>query len=354
VDKKEIKNFVVNVLKELIRIPSFSREEKQAADYIEGILRDLGWIVERKQNNIWTKKIYGEQLPVLLLNSHLDTVKPGDAWSHDPFEPVDENGRIYGLGSNDAGASLVSLLAVFILLSNQSESPYNLIFAATAEEEISGLNGAESILGDIGNIDLGIIGEPTGMQLAVAEKGLMVLDCIAHGKRAHAASKKGVNAIYQAILDIGWIRDYSFVKKSRLLGNVNMQVTQISGGESHNIIPEKCSFVVDVRTNECYTNREVFDIISQHLSSEVKYRSLRLNPSYIRMDHPVVKRAEEIGISCIGSNTLSDQSLMSFPTVKIGPGDSSRSHTADEYVMKNEITDGIDTFMRLLQKLELS
>ena len=353
-DIKEIKHYAVSLLKDLIRIPSFSKEEKQAADFFEALLKERGWIVQRKNNNIWTKKIYGEQLPVVLLNSHLDTVKPGNSWKHDPFEPVEEGGKIYGLGSNDAGASLVTLMAVFMLLSEQNECPYNLIFAATAEEEISGPDGIESILEDMGEVDLGIVGEPTGMTLAVAEKGLMVLDCLAHGKRAHAARNGGVNAIYQALIDIGWIRDYSFANKSALLGDVSMQVTQINGGESHNIVPEYCSFVVDIRTNECYTNKEIFEVISRNLISDVKYRSLRLNPSCIRMDHAIVKRAKEIGISCVGSGTLSDQALMSFPTVKIGPGDSSRSHTADEYIMTNEIADGIDTFMQLLQNLKIS
>jgi acetylornithine deacetylase len=353
VDAKEIKMFAVNVLKELIRIPSFSREERKAADFFEALLKDQGWTVQRKNNNIWIRKIFDDQLPTLLLNSHLDTVKPGDSWTYDPFEPVDENGKIYGLGSNDAGASLVTLLAVFILLSEQKECPYNLIYAATAEEEISGQNGVESILEDLGKVDLGIVGEPTGMNLAIAEKGLLVLDCLAHGKRSHAAVNNGINAIYQAMLDIEWIRNYSFIKKSGLLGEVTMQVTQISGGESHNIVPDQCLFVVDVRTNDCYSNKEIFEIICQNLSSDSKYRSLRLNPSAISPNHPVVKKAEELGINCVGSLTLSDQALMTFPTVKIGPGDSARSHTADEYIMVSEITDGIEIFMRLLNNLKL-
>jgi acetylornithine deacetylase len=258
------------------------------------------------------------------------------------------------LGSNDAGASLVTLLTVFTLVSEQKEYPFNLIYAATAEEEISGRNGIESILGDIGNVDLGIVGEPTGMNLAIAEKGLLVLDCMAHGKSSHAALNTGINAIYKALLDIEWIRNYKFIKKSGLLGEVTMQVTQITGGGSHNIIPDRCSFVVDVRTNECYTNKEIYEIICQNLSSEVRYRSLRLNPSAISPDHPVVKSAESIGINCMGSLTLSDQALMDFPTVKMGPGDSARSHIADEYIMVEEIFAGIDIFMQLLNKLKLS
>lgn len=350
---KEINKYTVNILKDLIRIPSFSKEEKQAADFFERLLKDRGWNVQRKNNNIWTRKIFGDQLPTLLLNSHLDTVRPGDSWTHNPFEPVEDNGKIFGLGSNDAGASLVTLLAVFLLLTEQKECPYNLVFTATAEEEISGQNGIESILGDIGKVDLGIVGEPTGMNLAIAEKGLLVLDCLAHGKRSHAAVNNGMNAIYQAMLDIEWIRNYSFIKKSELLGEVTMQVTQITAGESHNIVPDQCSFVVDVRTNDCYTNKEIFEIICQHLSSDVRYRSLRLNPSAISRGHPVVKQAENIGISCVGSFTLSDQALMTFPTVKIGPGKSERSHTDDEYIKVEEITNGVDTFIRLLNKLKL-
>lgn len=353
-DLKEINKYTIDLLKQLIRIPSFSREEKQVADFLEDILKNQGWVVQRKNNNIWIKKTYDDQLPALLLNSHIDTVKPGDSWTYNPFEPVENDGKIYGLGSNDAGASLVTLLAVFMLLTEQKECPYNLVYAATAEEEISGKNGIESVLADIGKIDLGIVGEPTGMNMAVAEKGLLVLDCLAYGRRSHAAGNNGINAIYQTMLDIDWIRNYRFIKKSELLGEVTMQVTQISGGESHNIVPDQCSFVIDVRTNECYTNKEIFEIISQHLSSDVRYRSLRLNPSAISPTHPVVKKAEEIGIGCVGSNTLSDQALMTFPTVKIGPGDSARSHTADEYIMVNEIVDGIDIFMRLLNELKLS
>jgi len=354
VNQKEVQQKAINILKELISIPSFSREERQAADFLEDLLKNMGFTVHRKSNNIWIKNIYDEKLPTLLLNSHLDTVKPGDFWTYDPFVPVERNGKLFGLGSNDAGASVVTLLAVFILLTDQKQCPYNLVYAATAEEEISGKNGIESILVDLGKIDLGIIGEPTGMNMAIAEKGLLVLDCLAHGKQAHAAGTNGINAIYQAMLDIEWIKNYRFIKKSDLLGEVTMQVTQIKAGESHNIIPDQCSFVIDVRSNDRYTNKEIFDIISQHLSSDVQYRSLRLNPSTISPSHPVVKKAGKIGINCIGSNTLSDQALVSFPTVKIGPGDSARSHTADEYIKVKEITDGIEILMRLLNKLELS
>ena len=351
-NRQEAKKFVLDLLMKLIRIPSFSREEKEAADLLQSVVSGLGFKVERKYNNIW---IYGNKkknLPTILLNSHIDTVRPGNEWSGDPFIPKKTKGKIIGLGSTDAGASVVSLLAVFILL-NKVSLPFNLIYCATAEEEISGEKGVESILDNLGRIDLGIVGEPTGMDLAIAEKGLMVLDCVATGRRSHAARNLGNNAIYKAIEDIERIKKFKFPKKSRLLGEVLMQVTMINGGEAHNIVPESCSFVVDVRTNDCYTNREVFDILSDHLKCELKSRSFRLNPSAISEDHPVVRKAKETGIKCYGSDTLSDQALMPFPTVKIGPGDPVRSHTSDEFVLIEEINDGMDIYMDLLSNLKI-
>jgi acetylornithine deacetylase len=352
-NRQEAKKFAMNLLTELIRIPSFSKEEKEAADMLQSVLADMGFKVERKFNNIWTYGPVKKNLPTILLNSHIDTVRPGREWSDDPFTPIKLKGKITGLGSNDAGASVVSLMAVFILLSEES-LPFNMIYSATAEEEISGKNGVESILGDIGKIDLGIVGEPTGMNLAIAEKGLMVLDCMARGKRSHAAMNQGMNAIYLALEDIERIKKFNFPEQSQLLGEVTMQVTIVNGGEVHNIVPESCSFVVDIRTNDCYTNREIFDILGEYLKSEIKSRSFRLNSKSVRVDHPFVIKAKETGIKCYGSGTLSDQALMPFPTVKIGPGNPIRSHTVDEFILTREINNGIDIYMNLLSNFKLT
>jgi acetylornithine deacetylase len=351
-NKEETKKYAVDLLKELIRIPSFSREEKMAADLLQSVLASLGYKVKRKCNNVWTSVINGKDFPTLLLNSHIDTIRPGKGWSSDPFIPKQSKGKIYGLGSNDAGASVVTLLVVYILLEKE-DLPFNLIYSATAEEEISGKNGVESILNDLGKVDLGIIGEPTEMKLAIAEKGLMVLDCVARGKRSHAASNTDNNAIYKATEDIDRIRKFKFPKKSNLLGEVTMQVTVINGGEAHNIIPDSCSFVIDVRSNDCYSNSEIFDILCRNLVSDIKSRSFRLNSSSIDPNHTVVQQAKKAGIKCYGSGTLSDQALMPFPTVKIGPGDPLRSHTSDEFIMTREIYDGIDIYLNLITNLKL-
>jgi len=351
-NNQDAKKLALDLLNRLIGIPSFSKEEKEAADMLQSVLKGLGFKIERKHNNIWTDGIRKKNLPTILLNSHIDTVKPGTGWTSDPFIPEKINGKITGLGSNDAGASVVSLLAVYILL-KQKDLPFNLIYSATAEEEISGKNGVESILDNLGQIDLGIVGEPTGMNLAIAEKGLMVLDCTVAGKRTHAALQEGNNAIYNALEDIERIRTYKFPKKSELLGEVSMQVTMINSGEAHNIVPGSCSFVVDLRTNDCYTNRELFDMLRGMLKCEIKSRSFRLNPSVIRKDHPIVRRAKEMNLKCYGSGTLSDQALMPFPTVKIGPGDPARSHIFDEYILEKEIFDGIDRYLDLISNLKI-
>jgi len=343
-------NIAIKILKELIRIPSTSGNEKGAADCIQQVLEEQDLSVQRRNNNVWSVLNRSDKMPTLLLNSHIDTVPPGDGWITDPYDPVDEGGKISGLGSNDAGASVVSLLAVFMMLSRDKELPFNVIYAASAEEEISGKDGIESILTDIGIVDLGIVGEPTGMTMAIAEKGLMVLDCIAHGKTGHAARDKGNNAIYLAMKDIDWIRNYRFDKISKSTGEVTMQVTQIEGGVKHNIIPGQCTFVTDVRTNDQYSNDEVLKILKQNLSCSVSARSTRLNASGIATNHPMVKAARQLNIECMGSDTLSDQAIMSFPTVKIGPGLSDRSHTANEYIEKNEIISGINTYLKLLYK----
>ncbi len=288
------------------------------------------------------------------MNSHLDTVNPVEGWPRDPYSPVREEDRIYGLGSNDAGGALVSLLVTFLHYSSRENLPYNLVFAASAEEEISGENGISSILGEIGEIDLGIVGEPTNCQMAVAEKGLMVLDCLARGSSAHAATGKGTNAIYEVLGDLEWFRTYAFEKSSSWLGGVSMQVTKIQAGTQHNVVPDDCRFVVDVRTNECYENQSVYQIIREHVSCRVEPRSFRLNPSSIELSHPVVRRGLDMGLEAYGSMTLSDQSLMPFKTLKIGPGDWHRSHTADEFITTGEIRQGIVTYIRLLDELKLN
>jgi len=343
-------HIAIQTLKELVRIPSVSGDEQGAADCIQKVLKNEGFSVQRRNNNVWTVLPNTEKLPTLLLNSHIDTVPPGDGWTTDPYDPLEEGGKINGLGCNDAGASLVSLMVVFMMLSQEKGLPFNIVFSASAEEEISGKNGIESILSEIGPVSLGIVGEPTGMTMAVAEKGLLVLDCTAHGITGHAARDKGKNAIYLAMHDIDWIRNFEFKKISKMTGEVTMQVTQIGGGIKHNVIPGKCSFVVDVRTNDQYTNDEVLKVLKQNLSSKVAARSTRLNASGIAPDHPIVKAARQLNIERTGSDTLSDQALLPFPTVKMGPGSSGRSHTADEYIEKQEILTGIDIYLKLLNK----
>lgn len=344
---------IIQLLKELISTPSPSGNEEQAADLIWQFLHVKGLRTNHKANNIWVKSDrFNKKLPTILLNSHIDTVKPSQSWTIGPYNPEEKDGKIYGLGSNDAGGALVSLLATFLLL-NDEPREYNLIFAATAEEEIMGINGISSIIDHLGNVDLAIIGEPTGMQMAVAEKGLMVLDCEAIGKSGHAAREEGINPILIALEDIQKIQDFSFPKVSSLLGQVKTTVTQINAGYQHNIIPDKCSFVMDVRTNEHYTNQEVFEIIQALFKSDVKARSFRINSTSISLEHPVVKRGKEIGLTCYGSPTTSDRAVIPFTSIKIGPGDSARSHTADEFIVVDEIKKGIETYNLLLKGLVL-
>jgi len=343
----------IGLLKKLISTQSFSREEENAADIMESFLSGKGYKTNRKGNNVWIKSDnWNDKKPVILLNSHIDTVKPSSKWTYDPFNPTVEEDILYGLGSNDAGGPLVSLMTTFFLLTEKEQS-YNLIFAATAEEEVSGANGVASILEELGTINLGIVGEPTQMQMAVAEKGLLVLDCEAKGKAGHAARNEGDNAIYKAIKDIEWFRTYEFPKISELFGPVKMTVSQINAGYQHNVVPDSCKFVVDVRVNELYTNQEAADLIIQKVNCEVIPRSTRLNSSRISLDHPVVKRGIEIGRNYYGSPTTSDQALMSFTTLKIGPGDSARSHTANEFIKISEIEKGIVLYYQLLNDLEI-
>lgn len=343
----------VSILKSLIGIPSISREEEAVADFLQNYIESIGIVVNRKGNNLWClSPMFDLNKPTILLNSHIDTVKPVNGWKKQPFTPIEEDGKLYGLGSNDAGASVVSLLQVFRQLS-EKEQNYNLIYLASCEEEVSGKNGIESVLSSLPPISLGVVGEPTNMQPAIAEKGLMVLDVTAYGKAGHAARNEGENAIYKVLEDITWFRDFRFEKESPLLGPVKMSVTQINAGTQHNVIPDKCTLVVDIRSNELYSNEEIFEIVKSNVKSEVNARSFRLNSSQIAEDHPFVKKTIELGRVPFGSPTLSDQALMSFPTVKMGPGNSSRSHTADEYVMISEIDEAIGLYIDILDGLAL-
>ncbi len=342
-----------DLLQKLIAIESFSRQEDSAADLVASFLKAKGLDVQRKGNNVWCWAApKDETKPVILLNSHIDTVKPSNKWTYPPFTPTLKGDVLYGLGSNDAGGPLVSLLATFLALKNTEQS-YNLIFAASAEEEISGSNGIASILEQIGTVDLGIVGEPTQMEMAIAEKGLMVLDCEAIGKSGHAAREEGINAIYKAMEDIEWFRTYQFPKTSELFGPVKMTISQIEAGTQHNVVPDSCKFVVDVRVNEKYSNQEALDHICKRVSCKVVARSTRLNSSSITLDHPIVKKGLELNRKYYGSPTTSDQALMNFTTIKIGPGDSARSHTADEYITYSEIKNGIETYIKMLDQLNL-
>ena len=346
--QEEYVSDAVELLKKLIATPSVSRNEKDAADIMEQTIRSYGFEPQREANNIWIiDPHYDESRPTLLLNAHIDTVKPVASWTRDPFSPDVEDGVLYGLGSNDCGGGLCSLLQIFRMLTEKPQH-YNLIYLASAEEEVSGKDGIPRALPLLPHIDLAIVGEPTGMNPAVAEKGLMVLDVIAHGKSGHAARNEGVNAIYEALDDMRWIRDYKFEKVSEFLGPTKMTLTVVNAGTQHNVIPDKCTMLVDIRTNEFYDNEEVFEFIRQHLKSEVKAHSFRLKSSRIDPEHPLIKKCVAMGMKPFGSPTLSDQALMHFPSFKLGPGESSRSHSANEFIRISEIRDAIVKYETLL------
>jgi len=349
---EELYKEALALLKRLIATPSPSKQEGDAAELIAGFLESKGFGINRHLNNLWVvHPDYHSGRFTLLLNSHLDTVEPSQVWTYDPFTPVETDGKLYGLGSNDAGAPLMALLATFLYFTHEKKLPFNLIFAATAEEEISGYNGIEAIVDKLGTVDLAIIGEPTGMELAIAEKGLMVLDCKTIGRSGHAAREEGENAIYKALADIQWFRNFSFDKKSEVMGPVKMSVTQINAGSQHNVVPDTCTFVVDVRTNEYYSNSEALQIIRRNVNCEVEARSLRLNSSFIPIAHPLVLVAKAMNIHCYGSPTTSDQAVIPYTSVKIGPGDSARSHTANEYVEPDELRQGIEVYIEMLERL---
>lgn len=340
----------MGLLKELIATPSYSREEQESAAILRRFFSAKGISVNRYMNNVWAaNKHFDADKPTILLNSHHDTVKPNKDYKHGPFVALERDGKLYGLGSNDAGGCLVSLAATFLYFYEQQGLKYNIIFAATAEEEVSGANGIEALLPQLGNISFGIVGEPTLMDMAVAEKGLMVLDCVAHGRSGHAAREEGENAIYKAMKDMAWFRDFVFPKVSDTLGPVKMSVTMVNAGTQHNVVPATCNFTVDVRLNECYTHEQALELIKQNVDCDVTARSMRLRSTSIAADHPIVKAGLALGLKPYGSATMSDKALMPFPALKIGPGDSARSHMADEYVFTEEINKGIDIYVQLLK-----
>ena len=340
------------LLQDLVRTPSFSKEEKGTGDLIERFLREKGVSTHRKLNNIWAYNQYFDPAkPTILLNSHHDTVKPNTGYTRDPFRADIENEVLYGLGSNDAGGCLVSLIAAFLHFYAQADLKYNLCLAATAEEEISGKNGIELVVPDLVPLDFAIVGEPTQMHLAIAEKGLIVLDCVAHGRAGHAARDEGDNAIYNAMRDIEWFNTFRFPRESAVFGPVKMSVTMIQAGSQHNVVPASCHFVVDIRVTDTYRNEEVIDIIRQHVLCDVTPRSLRLKPSSIATDHPVVQAGIALGRKTYGSPTTSDQALLDIPSLKLGPGDSARSHMADEFIGVAEIEEGIALYIRILEKV---
>ena len=349
---EDLQSAAINLLKQLVATPSFSKEEDNTADLIEDFLESRNVISYRYLNNVWAKnKFFDKSKPTILLNSHHDTVKPNKAYTLNPFTPLEQDGKLYGLGSNDAGGCLVSLIATFLNYYNQADLKYNFVLAATAEEEISGSNGVEILLPRLPTIDFGIVGEPTLMEMAIAEKGLLVLDCITHGIPGHAAREEGDNAIYKAVKDIQWFISYKYNKVSDLLGPMKMSVTIINAGTQHNVVPHECKYTVDVRVNELYTFEEVLDIIKSNVQGDVIPRSCRLRSTAISTDHPLILAGLSLGRTYYGSPTTSDKALMDFQTLKMGPGDSARSHTADEFIFIDEIKNGIDLYIQLLDKV---
>lgn len=346
---KPLHEIAIELLMELIATPSFSKEEEEVTFIVEDFYSRHGVHSYRRDNNIWVKnKYFDPTKPTVLLNSHLDTVRPNTGYTRDPFKAEIIDGKLYGLGSNDAGGPLVSLIATFLHYYDRQDLKYNIIMAATAEEEISGTGGVENVWSSLAPVDFAIVGEPTLCEMATAEKGLMVLDCMAKGKPGHAAREEGINAIYLAIDDIAWFRSYKFEKTSPTLGHVKMSVTVIQAGKQHNVVPAECHFTVDVRVTDAYTLEEVLETVKQHVKCTVTPRSVRMRPSGIDENHPLVQAAKKLGIHLYGSPTTSDQALIPVPSVKMGPGDSARSHSADEFIYVDEIKQGIETYIKLL------
>ncbi len=354
--QQQLTQDAITLLKKLIATQSFSREENLTGDHLEEFFRERNIPFRRKINNIWARnQHFNPELPTVLLNSHHDTVKPNASWTLNPFEPLVKDGILYGLGSNDAGGCLVSLLATFCYFYHRTDLSYNVLFVASAEEEISGANGLELLIkdNDLPPHDFAIVGEPTEMHLAIAEKGLMVVDCTAHGKAGHAAREEGDNAIYKALQDIKWIQNYQFPKVSPVLGPIKMSVTVINAGKQHNVVPDACTFTIDCRVTEQYTLQEVLETIQTNIQSDAQARSIRLKPSSIPMEHPIVQAGLALGRTTYGSPTTSDQAVLDCQSLKMGPGHSGRSHTADEFIYLSEIEEGIDLYIKMLGKVIL-
>ncbi len=342
----------ITLLQNLVRTPSLSKQENETADILKNYLQTYCEQVQILENNVWVKnKYYSSSKPTILLNSHHDTVPANTGYSRNPYDGLIEDGKLFGLGSNDAGASLVSLLATFLHFYSKQNLHFNLIFAATAEEEISGVNGIELLYPQLGKIDVAIVGEPTQMQMAVAEKGLLVIDCVVKGKPGHAAREEGVNAIYKAMQTIEWFKSYQFEKVSPTLGPVKMSVTIINAGMQHNMVPDACKFTVDIRINELYTHDEILSVIKENVDVEIVPRSMRMKSSGISVSHPLIQSGLKLGRTMYGSPTTSDKALMSCQSLKMGLGDSARSHSADEFIYVNEIEEGIELYIKLLENI---
>ncbi|MFM9839592.1 MAG: M20 family metallo-hydrolase [Cyclobacteriaceae bacterium] len=350
--REHLPHIAFDLLQQLISIPSFSKEEDKTAGLLVGFMKYHGMDPMRKGNNVWAKnKFFDTNKPTILLNSHHDTVRPNPGYTRDPFSANIENGKLFGLGSNDAGGPLVSLLMTFLYLHDLSDLKYNFVLAATAEEEISGTGGIELIWKDLPKIDFAIVGEPTLTDIAIAEKGLLVLDCVSQGKAGHAAREEGVNAIYKALEDIEWFRNYKFPKISEALGEIKMSVTMITAGQAHNQVPPECKFTVDIRVTDAYTLEEIVEVVKKNVTCTVTARSLRMRSSGVSSDHPLAKAGKQIGKKLYGSPTTSDQALIPVPSIKMGPGDSARSHSADEFIYLEEIEQGIESYIALLNQI---
>lgn len=351
---QRLHDIAIELLKQLIATPSFSREEDKTTELLISFFQQQGITTHRKGNNVWAvNQHFDTSKPSILLNSHHDTVKPNPGYTRDPFAPTIEDGKLYGLGSNDAGGPLVSLIATFLNFHDRKDLTYNIVFVASAEEEISGTNGIELIWSELPAIDFAIVGEPTLTDIAIAEKGLLVLDCVSKGKAGHAAREEGINAIYEALKDIEWFRNYRFPKISSSLGEIKMSVTVINAGQAHNQVPADCKFTVDIRVTDAYSLEEVLETVKQNVSCSVNARSLRLKSSGVSENHPVVRAGRKIGKKLYGSPTTSDQALIPVPSIKMGPGDSARSHSADEFIYIKEIEEGINSYISLLSEIIL-
>ncbi len=350
--REHLPHIALELLQQLISIPSFSKEEDKTAGLLVSFMKHHGMEPVRTGNNVWAKnKFFDTNKPTILLNSHHDTVKPNPAYTRDPFSADIENGKLFGLGSNDAGGPLVSLLMTFLYFHELSDLKYNFVLAATAEEEISGTGGIELIWKDLPKIDFAIVGEPTLTDIAIAEKGLLVLDCVSQGKAGHAAREEGVNAIYKALEDIEWFRNYKFPKISEALGEIKMSVTMITAGQAHNQVPPECKFTVDIRVTDAYTLEEIVEVVKKNVTCTLTPRSLRMRSSGVSSDHPLAKAGKQMGKKLYGSPTTSDQALIPVPSIKMGPGDSARSHSADEFIYLKEIEQGIESYIALLNQI---